>query len=111
CPALAPLPFAYRGLPAHVFGPQLSGPDEAFFDRVEALLPARRIAPTVLAAALTYDGQIPKSPVPPELSFRAAALAQLTLHSLPPGSHPKAGFHGHSLRWELGRLFWLPGNR
>jgi hypothetical protein len=62
-----------------------------------------RWEPPVLAAALLApgDGQIPLSP-PPELSFRAAALANLVLIPL------DAGEPGYSWQWETGRLFWLP---
>lgn len=61
---------------------------------------------TILCAALTPDG-LPAAAGPnnaalPAVSFRAAAVANLTLKPLPQGAA------GYSFRWRLGPLYWLP---
>jgi hypothetical protein len=57
--------------------------------------------PPVLAAALIgpEDKALPETlPPPPEISFRAAALAVVRL----------TGLWDYSFVWNTGRLFWLP---
>ena len=86
-------------------------------------LQMRRISPAVLGAALAL-GPVPEGlPAPPQISFRAAALAVMRLRPLPAGegdgrgsahgygsaggSHG-AGWDGMSVEWEMGPLHWLP---
>jgi hypothetical protein len=60
----------------------------------------RRVAPPVLGAALIREDEgVPDMPAPP-LSFRAAALANMTLRPLDDS--------GYSFCWRLGKPAWLP---
>jgi hypothetical protein len=89
------------------FGPSLDMPfpalpESAVISRWEK--PA--LAPAVLGPGgaeqvrvLAEQGRLP---APPELSFRAAALSNLSVY--PAGN----GEAGYSYAWELGRLYWLP---
>ncbi|MDR1025311.1 MAG: hypothetical protein LBL56_06240 [Treponema sp.] len=56
----------------------------------------------ILCAALTPDGLPAAVPALPAVSFRAAAVANLTVKPLPQGAA------GYSFRWRLGQLYWLP---
>ncbi|MDR3130782.1 MAG: hypothetical protein LBU18_04480 [Treponema sp.] len=58
----------------------------------------------VLCAALTPDGLSASLSLPslPAFSFRAAAVANITLIPL------NQGAAGYSFRWRIGPLFWLP---
>jgi hypothetical protein len=62
------------------------------------------LAPVILGQGGAERTGVPadKLPPPPELSFRAAALANLAVY--PAGN----GEAGYSYAWELGRLYWLP---
>jgi hypothetical protein len=62
------------------------------------------LAPAVLGrgGAELVRGLADKLPSPPELSFRAAALANLAVY--PAGN----GEAGYSYAWGLDRLYWLP---
>jgi hypothetical protein len=61
----------------------------------------------VLCAALTPGGLPPDLSLPalPTFSFRAAAMANMTLRPL------AAGADGYSFQWKIGPLFWLPKRR
>ncbi|MDR2143814.1 MAG: hypothetical protein LBP29_05545 [Treponema sp.] len=62
------------------------------------------LAPAVLGRGGAECVRVPadKLPSPPELSFRAAALANLAIR--PAGN----GEAEYSYAWEMGRLYWLP---
>ena len=67
-------------------------------------------SPVVLAAAITGATDAISEAVyavnPPELIFRAAALAIMSYTPLPcPAPHSGSEF---SYSWKIGRLFWLP---
>jgi hypothetical protein len=72
-----------------------------------------RFSPAVLGSALiggedkARRGGVPPAryPPPPELSFRAAALANMNFRSLP------CGDGNYSCEWETGKLCWLPAVR
>jgi hypothetical protein len=87
------------------FGPCLDMP---FPPLPESAVLARWKKP-FLAPAVLGSGDVEcvyaladKLPSPPELSFRAAALANLAVY--PAGN----GEAEYSYAWELGRLYWLP---
>jgi hypothetical protein len=68
-----------------------------------------RFSPVVLGSALlagagkTRSGvPLAEFPPPPALSFRAAAVANMTFRSLPSGDE------NYSREWETGKLCWLP---
>jgi hypothetical protein len=65
----------------------------------------RFFSPPVLCAALVHPGENPLPKEGPSLSFRAAALANLTIRSL-------SGIAGEALafsfEWEIGPSVWLP---
>jgi hypothetical protein len=86
------------------FGPALNIPAGLFFPVPAGWAPP--LAPAVLGPGdpeliqtLAKAGTLP---APPELSFRAAALANLTLFPAGCGEEP------YSFTWETGRLYWLP---
>jgi hypothetical protein len=59
-----------------------------------------------LCAALLVPGESPGSlPAPPELSFRAAMIANLAICPLSQGEA------GYSFAWKTGRPVWLPAYR
>jgi hypothetical protein len=65
-----------------------------------------RISPPVIGCSLCQDALPPPAGCPaPCLSFRAAALANMTFHPL--HSHNGAR-NGLSFEWEIGKLYWLP---
>jgi hypothetical protein len=89
------------------FGPCLDTPLPAF---PESAVLARWEKPVLAPAILGSGGaervrgladKLRDTP-PPELSFRAAALANLAVY--PAGN----GEADYSYAWELGRLYWLP---
>jgi len=67
---------------------------------------ARGFFPPVLCAALVHPGEKPLPKEGPALSFRAAALANLTIRPLPcetTGEAPTFSFE-----WKMGDPIWLP---
>jgi len=65
----------------------------------------RRVSPAVLGAAILRGPPPEGLPPPPEVSFRAAALAEMILRPIRrPG---ESG--GLSFEWEIGEPRWLPG--
>jgi hypothetical protein len=103
------LPFASRctGSPEGLsfFGPCLDMP---FPPLPESAVLTRWEKPFLAPAVLGPGGAecvrvlADKLPSPPELSFRAAALANLAIY--PAGN----GEAEYSYAWEMGRLYWLP---
>jgi len=84
-----------------VFGPAVNiALSDSFFDFEDAVI--RRVSPLVIGAALCKDGSLSEVN-PPYLSFRAAALANMSFRPLP--SHDRDDF---SFEWEIGKLYWLP---
>jgi len=86
-----------------ILGPSADiGLSDDFFAFGDALI--RRISPFVIGSALCKAGSLPdvKSP---GLSFRAAALANMSFRPLP--SHNGA-CDDFSFEWEIGKLHWLP---
>jgi hypothetical protein len=86
------------------FGPCLDMPFPAL---PESAVLVRWEKPVLAPAILGRDTELVRSladklPSPPELSFRAAALANLAVY--PAGN----GEAGYSYTWELDRLYWLP---
>jgi hypothetical protein len=81
-----------------LLAPAVLGPDG-----MEKILTATSLAERrVLTTAKNEGGAIPDVP---EISFRAAALANLTITPL------ETGEPGYSFTWEIGPLFWLPKHR
>jgi len=87
-----------------VFGPavkiELSNSFFAFEDNAVD----RRVSPLVIGAALCRAEAVPDA-TSPHLSFRAAALANMSFRPLP--SHNGAS-DNLSFEWEIGKLHWLP---
>jgi hypothetical protein len=86
-----------------VFGPALDIdiPDTAFTGVQDRLL--YRFSPLVAGAALVQENdsvEFSDCPAPPELFFRAAALANMILRPL--------SSENYSFRWKIGELYWLP---
>ena len=85
---------------AAIFGPVLDIPAGLFSAEVSEKI-IRPVSPPVLGAALVWDSGAAEHPVPPpELSFRAAALANMIYRPL--------GSGGVSFEWKMGKLHWLP---
>jgi hypothetical protein len=63
-----------------------------------------RISPLVLGAALVQSTAPDGLPAPPQVSFRAAALANMDCRFLPVDN----GEGGYLFEWEIGPLHWLP---
>ena len=62
-------------------------------------------SPPLIGAGILY-GTLPEYlPTPPEVSFRAAALANMSLRPL---SQDKGGQDNYSFEWRIGQLHWLP---
>ena len=96
--SLAPLPFSQWDSPGDkqlfAFGPSL----DIALPETATLKP---ISPTVLGAALLYGPPPDDLPAPPQIAFRAAALAIMRFSALAPGGE-------YSFEWEIGKLHWLP---
>jgi len=88
-----------------VFGPAVNIKlSDSFFDFEDAII--RRVSPLVIGAALCQAASPPDVNFPvPNLSFRAAALANMSFRPLPSynGAHDNFSFE-----WEIGKLHWLP---
>ncbi|MDR2921747.1 MAG: hypothetical protein LBU85_00205 [Treponema sp.] len=91
-----------------VFGPAVNiGFQDSFF-AFEDNAVLRRISPPVIGCSLCQDALPPPAGCPaPCLSFRAAALANMTFRPLP---LPDGSRNGLSFEWEIGKLYWLPHN-
>jgi hypothetical protein len=112
-PAPAALP-ENSGKTVSVFGPSLQPdlPDNFFMPAEEAIV--EHISPLVLGSALVGgmgsrewgvgSGEI--WPTSLKISFRAAALANMSFRPLLSGDE----WDGYSAEWEIGKLFWLPKN-
>ena len=87
------------------FGPLLSiSMEEGLFPGSAQNKILQIMNPPVLCAALVEDPEtaISRAPEAPDMSFRAAALANLTIRALPSGAQ------GYSWEWETSPLVWLP---
>jgi len=106
-PEAAALPAgADSGEAPSVLGPGLNIelPGSFFEACGDALL--SRISPLVVGAALIQASDRNAacgSQPPPRVSFRAAALANMSLRPL-----PGCGWDGYSFEWSIGALHWLP---
>jgi len=89
-----------------VFGPAVNiALSDSFFDIEDAVI--RRISPLVIGCALCQTGALPDVNCPaPCLSFRAAALANMSFRPLPSGAQ-----NDFSFEWEIGKLHWLPASK
>ena len=85
-----------------VFGPAVNiGLSDSFFAFEDAVI--RRVSPLVIGAALYQTAPLPAVNCPaPSLSFRAAALANMSFHPLPSADD------NFSFEWEISKLHWLP---
>jgi hypothetical protein len=81
-----------------IFGPslQIELPTDFFMPAAEAI--TRRIEPLVIGAALMLRKEEKDLPAPPQISFRAAALANMVYHEQ----------EGNFFEWKIGPLHWLP---
>jgi hypothetical protein len=99
---LAPGPAAESSAPGcslRFFGPSLEVPPLSLPpEAVSSLWEKPLLAPAVLGPG----DDTANLAGPPEFSFRAAALANLTLWPA------ECGEADYSFQWEIGRLFWLP---
>jgi hypothetical protein len=88
-----------------VYGPSLPlNLSDHFYDLVSGAI-IRRFSPLVLGSAL-LSGPLPEAlPAPPQISFRAAALANMNCRFSPLGDD---GEGGHQVEWKIGKLHWLP---
>jgi len=90
---------------AFIFGPELNVnlPGE-FYESLDVPV-ISRFTPPLIGAALQY-GPLPGGlPPPPEISFRAAALANMSFRPLPSNSGERDSY---SFEWKIGPLHWLP---
>jgi hypothetical protein len=87
-----------------VFGPtvNIELPDSFFAFEDNAV--SGRVSPYVIGAALCQSHSPPLSG-PPVISFRAAALANMSFRPLLSDSVTRNDF---SFEWEIGKLYWLP---
>jgi len=114
-PDSALLPFAVNGKNAFVFGPSLENAFGGF--AIENLLEnmplLQRVAKTVLGSAIIYTDVPERLPQPPQLSFRAAAIAVMHFRPMQFGAlgesvlrhNSESGIY--SFEWEIGRLYWI----
>jgi hypothetical protein len=101
-------PARHTGTELSVFGPalDLDIPDTAFAEVKDRIL--YRFSPLVVGAAVVSGPEANivehherDAAIPPELSFRAAALANMIFEALP--SAPESSFI-----WKIDALHWLP---
>ena len=89
-----------NGINTSIFGPVLqTGLPDGFFEPAAGAV-QNRFSPPVIGSALVKDTDSTTLPSPPEISFRAAALANMSFHPLSPD--------GYSFEWKIGALYWLP---
>ena len=120
-PAGAALPGSNEGY--HTAGPALRLELPVNFFEICGDAVIRPFSPVILGSALvrsagggdTATGEngnrLPeKMPLPPEVSFRAAALANMDFRPFPheAGLNPDSGLDGYSFEWKIGGLHWLP---
>jgi hypothetical protein len=91
------------------YGPRLDLP-EGLFNKTAKRKIVRTFFPTVLCAALIDSGSgstgiAPQAGKCPALSFRAAAIANVTIRSLISDNREALPY---SFEWETGSLVWLP---
>jgi hypothetical protein len=81
-----------------IFGPslQLEFPADFFAPVTEAI--SHRIEPLIIGAALMSGKEKKEFPAPPQISFRAAALANMVYYEE----------DGNFFEWKIGPLHWLP---
>jgi hypothetical protein len=85
-----------------VFGPTVNiGLSDSFFAFDDNAID-KRISPLVIGAAL-HQADAPPLVNPPQISFRAAALANMSFRPLPSDEN-----NNFSFEWEIGKLYWLP---
>jgi len=88
-------------LPAHIFKEKsafIYGPALNITTELGIEYPV--MEPVVMGSALHY-GILPQNlPPPPQISFRAAAIANMCYWPLPASEY--------SFEWEIGKLYWLP---
>jgi hypothetical protein len=103
-PDIAALPSDFNNDAVSVFGPTVNiGLSDSFFAFEDNAI-IRRISPLVIGVALQQAASLPTCPTP-SLSFRAAALANMSFRPLPSGGGAHDNF---SFEWETGKLYWLP---
>jgi hypothetical protein len=105
-PGTAALPVAPGSATLSVFGPSLNMEPPGSFFEASGDTVLCRISPPVVGAAVVQaacNGHL--RPDPPHVSFRAAALANMSLRPL-----PGCGWDGYSFEWKIGALQWLPKN-
>jgi hypothetical protein len=89
-----------------IFGPAVNIALSDNFFAFEDNVADRRISPFVIGSALCQAAALPDVGCPaPYLSFRAAALANMSFRPLP--SHDGVP-NDFSFEWEIGKLHWLP---
>lgn len=83
-----------------LFGPrlELTG-DKKLFEQ-KLLCPSAVNFTPIIGTCLTEKGETRELPLPPQLSFRAAAVANMNWQ---PVKGSACGF-----KWKIGKLFWLP---
>ena len=96
--------YEMKGEKMSILGPSLSIKlsDDFFMPVAEAV--DCRISPLVLGSALAQSPLPDGLPAPPQVSFRAAALANMDCRFLP----LDGGEGGYLFEWEMGPLHWLP---
>jgi len=90
------VPFPAAGEGMRLFGPKLA----CLWRLVHEVNP---FSPTVLGSCLLSENEdISAIPPPPQLSFRAAALATMSWQKIP-AENNSIGYE-----WKIGKLHWLP---
>jgi hypothetical protein len=85
-----------------LFGPRIEpNIPQCIFNESAALKVKRRIVPSVIGSCLNDH----PPPEPPQITFRAAAFANMYWKPLDCGAQ---GVRGN--KWKIGRLIWLPKN-
>jgi hypothetical protein len=95
---------------AFVYGPALAiRLSDNYYEPVAEAI-SNRFSPLVLGAALVRESESEKgasailhAAAPPQISFRAAALANMSYGPLQSGNES-----GYSYEWKLGPFHWLP---
>ena len=100
-----PAPYSVLPTPYSLYGTSLNFElSDDFFMPVRETVDCR-FSPLVLGSALA-DSPLPGNlPAPPQVSFRAAALANMACRFLPADGD---GENGYFFEWNIGPLKWLP---